>query len=53
MYVQRNGYQTFNRYQTAWGGSGFVSVHVLAISSECETVFENAECGIALYRDLE
>ena len=50
MYVQRNGYQTFNRYQTAWGGVGFVSVHVLAISPECETAFENAECGIALYR---
>ena len=50
MYVQRNGYETFNRYQTAWGGSGFVSVHVLAISPECETAFENAECGIALYR---
>ena len=32
------------------GGSGFVSVHVLAISPECETAFENAECGIALYR---
>ena len=50
VYVQRNGYQTFNRYQTAWGGVGFVSVHVLAISPECETAFENAECGIALYR---
>ena len=50
VYVQRNGYETFNRYQTAWGGSGFVSVHVLAISPECETAFENAECGIALYR---
>ena len=50
MYVQRNGYQTFNRYQTAWGGSGFVSVHVLSISPECVTACENAEGGIALYR---